>query len=101
MLFRSLVSEFDAEVAAPQGLTEWGEVPEERIWSNLEYFLKAVMPVAEQAGVRMALHPDDPPVSPLRGIGRILTSAASFRRVLRLAPSPVNGITFCQANISM
>ncbi len=97
----ALVSEFDAEVAARQGLTEWGEVPEERIWSNLEYFLKAVMPVAEQAGVRMALHPDDPPLSPLRGIGRILTSAASFRRVLALAPGPMNGIAFCQANFQL
>lgn len=97
----ALTTEFDGEAAALQGLTEWGEVPEARIWSNLEYFLKAVMPVAEQAGVRMALHPDDPPVSPLRGIGRILTSAASFRRVLCMAPSPMNGIAFCQANFQL
>lgn len=89
----ALVSEFDNEAAAAQGLTEWGEVGEQRIWNNLEYFLKAVMPVAERAGVRMALPPDDPPISPLSGIARILTSAASFRRVLEIARSPVNGIT--------
>jgi mannonate dehydratase len=94
----ALGSEFDYIAAEKQGLTEWGEISEEKIWQNLEYFLKAVIPVAENSGVKMALHPDDPPVSPLRGIGRILTSAANYRRVLNIVPSPVNGITFCQAN---
>jgi mannonate dehydratase len=97
----ALISEFDARVADQQGLTEWGQVSEEKIWSHLEYFLKAVIPAAEQAGVKMALHPDDPPLSPLRGIGRILTSADSFRRILKTFPSPVNGITFCQANFKL
>ena len=97
----ALISEFDNAAANQQGLTQWGEVSEEKIWSNLEYFLKAVIPVAEQAGVKMALHPDDPPLSPLRGIGRILTSAANYRRVLNMVPSPVNGITFCQANFKL
>lgn len=97
----ALISEFDNEVARRQGPTEWGEVSEEKIWHNLEYFLRAIIPVAEQAGVKMALHPDDPPLSPLRGIGRILTSAASFRRVLAMIPSPVNGIAFCQANFKL
>jgi mannonate dehydratase len=97
----ALLTEFDNEAAKKQGLTEWGLISEEKIWSSLEYFLKAVIPVAEQAGVRMALHPDDPPLSPLRGIGRILTSAANYRRVMNLVPSPVNGITFCQANFKL
>jgi mannonate dehydratase len=97
----ALVSEFDNQAAIRQGLTEWGEVSEDRIWSNLEYFLKAVIPVAEEAGVQMALHPDDPPISPLRGIGRILTSAKNFRRALNIVPSPVNGIAFCQATFKL
>jgi mannonate dehydratase len=97
----ALLSEFNQSDAERQGLTKWGTVPEEKIWSNLEYFLKAVLPEAEKAGVKMALHPDDPPISPLRGIGRILTSADGFRRVLDMAPSPVNGITFCQANFKL
>jgi mannonate dehydratase len=97
----ALVSEFDNQTANCQGFTPWGEVSEEKIWSNLEYFLKAIIPVAEQEGVQMALHPDDPPISPLRGIGRILTSAANYRRVLNMVPSPVNGITFCQANFKL
>ena len=97
----ALTTEFDLRDAEKQGLTQWGMVSEEKIWQNLEYFLKAVIPVAEKANVKMALHPDDPPVSPLRGIGRILTSAANYRRVLNLVPSPVNGITFCQANFKL
>ncbi len=94
----ALVSEFSAEVADSQGPTEWGTISEGQLWGNLEYFLRAVLPVAEELGIRMALHPDDPPISPLRGISRILTNADAFRRVLSLHAGPANGITFCQAN---
>lgn len=97
----ALTSEFDRATAEKEGLTQFGEISEDRLWRNLDYFLRAVIPVAEQAGVKMALHPDDPPVSPLRGIGRILTSAAAFRRVMNMVPSPMNGITFCQANFKL
>jgi mannonate dehydratase len=94
----ALTSEFDVKDAEAQGLTEWGEVSEETMWDNMERFLKAVIPVAEKAGVKMAAHPDDPPLPRLRGIARILISADSFRRVMATVPSPVNGVTFCQAN---
>lgn len=73
------------------------KITEEQLWKNYEYFLKAVIPVAEESGVRMGLHPDDPPVSPLLGYSRILTSSAAYRRVLGLSSSPSHGITFCQA----
>jgi len=94
----ALTSEFSNKDALSQGLTEWGEVSQEKVWSNLEYFLKEVIPVAERAGVNMALHPDDPPIPKLRGIGRILISGANYRRVMDIVPSKVNGITYCQAN---
>jgi mannonate dehydratase len=97
----ALASEFDYAMAEKQGLTKWGKISEEKIWDNLEYFLKAVIPVAEKAHVQMALHPDDPPISPLRGIGRIATSAANYRRLMNIVPSPVNGVTFCQANFKL
>jgi mannonate dehydratase len=97
----ALTSEFDGKVAEEQGLTRWGEISEEKIWDNITYFLERIIPIAEKAGVKMALHPDDPPISPLRGIGRILISAEAFRRVLQIVPSPVNGITFCQANFKL
>ncbi len=67
------------------------------MWKNYEYFIKAILPVAEEAGVRMGLHPDDPPVSPLLGYSRILTSADAYRRSLGLSLSPSHGVTFRQA----
>ncbi|MCC6391877.1 MAG: mannonate dehydratase, partial [Bryobacterales bacterium] len=94
----ALTSEFDNKVALAQGLTQWGEVSEQRIWDNIAYFLKEVMPVAEKYNIQMALHPDDPPLSPLRGIARIVVNARNYRRIMDLVPSPLNGITFCQAN---
>ncbi|MCP5120208.1 MAG: TIM barrel protein, partial [bacterium] len=94
----ALTSEFDLKAAQKAGLTEWGEVSEEKMWDNIEYFLKAVIPVAEKANVQMALHPDDPPLSPLRGIARICISGDNFRRIMNIVPSPINGVTFCQAN---
>ena len=94
----ALSSEFNNADAKKQGLTEWGEVSEQRMWDNITYFLKAVIPVAEKANIQMALHPDDPPLSPLRGIARICTSAANYRRIMNIVPSPINGVTYCQAN---
>ena len=76
----------------------YGELGEEGLWKNIEIFLKKVIPVAEECGVVMALHPDDPPIDRLCGYPRILTSAAAFRRALALAASPNCGVTFCQAN---
>ena len=70
---------------------------EEQLWSNYDYFILAVMPTAERCGVRMGLHPDDPPISPLLGYPRILTSADAYRRALALSDSPSHGVTFCQA----
>lgn len=70
-------------------------VPVERMWDNLEYFLRRVVPVAEAAGVRLAMHPDDPPLSPICGLHRIMSSLEDFDRLLAIAPSPANGITLC------
>ncbi|AQG79188.1 mannonate dehydratase [Spirosoma montaniterrae] len=92
----ALVSGFDADYAQTLPLTDWGNVSEAQIWSNYTQFIRYVLPIAEQAGVQMALHPDDPPVSPLRGIGRIFTSADGIRRALSLSDSPSHGLTFCQ-----
>lgn len=94
----ALITDFDNAAAKALGRTQWGEISEDKMWDNITYFLKAVIPVAEKAGIKMALHPDDPPLSPLRGIGRIVTSAANYRRIMNIVPSPANGVTFCQAN---
>lgn len=75
-----------------------GEQPttDDQMWCNLEYFLKKVVPVAEQEEVLLAMHPDDPPLSPLCGLSRIMRSVADFDRLIQLVNSPVNGITLCQ-----
>ena len=73
------------------------KLTEEKLWENYAYFVKAVIPVAEEAGVVMGLHPDDPPISPLLGYSRILTSADAYRRAMSLSDSSSHGITFCQA----
>ncbi|EDQ88149.1 uncharacterized protein MONBRDRAFT_26748 [Monosiga brevicollis MX1] len=80
--------------------TDAGETSHEDMWQNLEYFLKAVIPVAEEAGVYLACHPDDPPFPRVRGLARILTSPEAFERMLHLVDSPHNGITFCQGCFS-
>lgn len=71
------------------------------LWENLRWFLERVVPVAEEAGVRLALHPDDPPVPALRGMPRILTSVSAFERALDLVPSPANAVTLCQGNFTL
>src|SRR5580692_7886429 len=66
----------------------------EEMWTNITYFLKAVIPVAEQAGVRMALHPNDPPAPESRGSGQIMGTVEGWKRLVDIVPSPSNGITF-------
>ncbi|HYJ12682.1 MAG TPA: mannonate dehydratase [Thermomicrobiales bacterium] len=96
----ALVTGYDNDVNEARGMTEFGIVTEEQLWERMEYFLKRVVPVAEKAGVFLAVHPDDPPRSPVRGIGRILTSPENFQRVLDMYPSKHNGLTFCQGNFA-
>lgn len=92
---------YDHALMKEAPLTEYGEVPESQLWDALEYFLKAVVPVAEQAGVQLAMHPDDPPLSPIRGLGRIMRSVENYQRLLDLYPSPMNGIALCQGNFTL
>jgi mannonate dehydratase len=73
---------------------------DEQIWDNITYFLKAVVPVAEEAGVRMGLHPDDPPISPIGGVARVFRSHAALRRLIEIVASDSNGLTFCAGTIS-
>ena len=69
---------------------------DEAMWDNLEYFLRQVVPVAEQEEVLLAMHPDDPPLSPFCGLARIMRSVSDFDRLLSMVDSPVNGLTLCQ-----
>jgi mannonate dehydratase len=66
----------------------------EEMWTNVAYFLKAVVPVAVEAGVRLALHPNDPPAPLSRGSGQIMGTLAGWKRLVDIVKSPANGITF-------
>jgi mannonate dehydratase len=79
-------------------LAAYKEIDAERLWENLAYFLERVVPEAERAGVRMAIHPDDPPWS-IFGLPRIITSGAAFERLIDLVDSPSNGVTFCTGSL--
>jgi mannonate dehydratase len=97
----SVVTSFDSALMQNAPPTELGPIGEDELWKNLEYFLHKVIPVAEQWNVKLAMHPDDPPLSPIRGIGRIMRSVENFQRLLDLVPSPMNGITMCQGNFTL
>jgi mannonate dehydratase len=66
----------------------------EEMWNNIAYFLKAVVPVAEEAGVRLALHPNDPPAPLSRGSAQIMGTLAGWKRLADIVPRPANGITY-------
>ena len=97
----ALVSSFRTEGIEDEPLiTEYGELTKDKMWTNMEYFLKAVVPEAEKYGVKLALHPDDPPIDNIRGIPRIMTSVAAFKRLIEIVPSASNGLTFCQGSFA-
>ena len=79
-------------------LEEYKTVDEQRLWANLEYFLKAIIPVAEAVGVKMAMHPDDPP-RPIFGLPRIMKNRDDYARLLDVVDSPSNGITLCSGSL--
>ncbi len=96
----SVVTSFDLKDVR-EDLTSEPPISEEALWTNLEYFLKRVLPVAEKANVKLSMHPDDPPLSPIRGVGRIMRSIENYQRLLDLVPSPMNTITLCQGNFTL
>jgi mannonate dehydratase len=66
------------------------------IWANYTYFIKAILPVAERAGVRLALHPDDPPISPMNGVAKVFINYDAIKRADEIAGhSKYWGLTFC------
>ena len=79
-------------------LDEYRNVGEEKLWAHLEYFLRAIIPVAEEAGVRMAMHPDDPP-RPIFGLPRIVKNRDDLARLLAIVDTPANGLTLCSGSL--
>lgn len=96
----ALVTSYDHALMEHAPLTDAGIVTADTLWDNIKYFLEAVIPVAEEYRVKLALHPDDPPVGSIQGISRIITSAEAMQKVLDLVPSAYSGITLCQGTLA-
>ncbi|SFW71528.1 mannonate dehydratase [Sinomicrobium oceani] len=97
----ALVTAFDYNEIKDKPLTEYGTVSKEKLWENLEYFLKAVVPEAEKIEMKLAMHPDDPQVDSIQGISRIMNTVENFDRMMNIVPSEFNGVTMCQGNFSL
>lgn len=76
------------------------QITSDELWKNLERFLRELVPVAEDMGVMMCMHPDDPPLMQLLGKARIMNSLENFERLVDLVPSPSNAICFCQGTFA-
>jgi len=96
----SYVTGYDDEkmITGPQ--TNYTDVTRDQLWEALEYFLAVVVPVAEEAGVELALHPADPPRDEVRCIPRLARSIKAYDRILDIVDSEHHGITFCQGNFA-
>ena len=79
-------------------MEQYSEIDEEKLWANFERFIKEIIPVCEEVGVNMAIHPDDPPWG-IFGLPRIITGAESYRRMAQISDSVCNGITFCTGSL--
>jgi mannonate dehydratase len=79
-------------------LEQYQHISEEKLWENLSYFIKEIIPVAEEEEVKMAIHPDDPPWS-IFGLPRIITSKENLDRFVHLFDSPYNGLCLCSGSL--
>ena len=86
--------------AFQRALDEYRDVSAQALRENLYHFLQAVVPVAEESGVRMAIHPDDPP-RPILGLPRVVSTEADVAELLRAVESPANGFTMCTGSFGV
>jgi mannonate dehydratase len=96
----SVVTSFNVD-DVPADLAKGPPISEEELWTNLEYFLRRILPVAEKAGVKLSMHPDDPPITPIRGVSRIMRTIPNYQRLVEMLPSDYNTITLCQGNFTL
>ena len=89
-----------AHTAGTDSLGDGTDLTHTQLWANLDRLLNEIVPVAEEAGVSLAMHPDDPPLDNLLGRPRIMNSVENFERLVQLVPSPANGICFCQGTFA-
>ncbi|PSR32601.1 MAG: mannonate dehydratase [Sulfobacillus benefaciens] len=98
----AIVSGYDHQLVGANPPPLMGPIDADQLWKTLERFLRRIIPIAEKAGVKLAMHPDDPPMIPqIRGVARMMNSIEAFERLLAIVPSPANGITLCQGNFTL
>ena len=91
----AVATAFDASTLTCDSHTHGRNFTADEMWGNYARFTDAVLPVAEASGVRLALHPDDPPVPSLGGVARLMRSFEGFKRAMQIGDSPNNGLDFC------
>jgi mannonate dehydratase len=92
---------YDPEAFDPDGRKGFLEpITHQQLWERMAWFLEELLPVAEEAGVKLALHPDDPPMPTLRGTPRLVYQPSLYDRLLETRPSPMNTLEFCLGTLS-
>lgn len=91
----AVTTAFDLREAAKRPLSAGRVYTEAEMWRNYDWYLERILPVCKESGVRLALHPDDPPVETLGGIPRLFRNFENFRRAMKTHDSPMHGLDFC------
>ena len=98
--YDAVATAFDYEQAKSMPLTHGREYTEEEMWENLEHWIRIITPIAEEEGIRLGIHPCDPPVPVLSGVPQLLHNFDAYKRLIETYPSDSNAIEFCQGTFS-
>ncbi len=90
----------DASRAPSEVVAPYGEISAEEMWERIRYLYERIVPVAEESGVHVCAHPDDPPEPYYRGVEQVLNSVAGLKRLVDLVPSPNSGLLLCLGTLS-
>lgn len=96
----ALTSSYDLALTENAPESRSLRISEQQLWDNYAWFVERAVPVAEKAGVKLALHPDDPPRSPVMGVPRLFSNVENFDRALGMIESEAHGICYCQGNFA-
>ena len=96
----ALATAYDDRLGQQYPPTHGRVYTEDEIWTNLEHWIRIITPIAEEEGIRLGIHPCDPPVAVLGGVPQVLRSFGAYKRLIEIYPSDANGIEFCQGTFA-